>query len=182
MPSLTRAQLKALFHDQRDRLYRMLLRLCGNAQDAEDLLQETFLVVWRKRAQFEGRGAPEGFLRTTAMRLFLNTRQAAAARPSTGASLDEADQRPDPAQPSPSQSLTNQDALRFLVARIDEGLDSLAPEAREAFVLFRYENLSIKEIAELTGVPPKTVETRLRRATLVLADKLRPFHYLLPAS
>ena len=120
MPSLTRAQLKALFDDQRDRLYRMLLRLSGNAQDAEDLLQETFLVVWRKRDRFEGRGAPEGFLRTTAMRLFLNTRQRAAARPTTGASLDEAAERPDPAQPSPGQRLANQDALRFLHARIDE--------------------------------------------------------------
>lgn len=182
MPSLSRAQLKALFDDQRDRLYRMLLRLSGNAQDAEDLLQETFLVVWRKHDRFEGRGAPEGFLRTTAMRLFLNTRQAAAARPRTATGLDEAADRPDPAQPNPSQQLTRQDALRFLHARIDEGLDSLAPEAREAFVLFRYEGLSVKEIAELTGVPTKTVETRLRRATLALAEKLRPFHSLLPAS
>ena len=182
MPSLTRAQLRALFQDQGDRLYRMLLRLSGSPQDAEDLLQETFLTVWRKRAQFEGRGAPEGFLRTTAMRLFLNTRQAAAARPRSSADLDEVGERPDPSQPSPEQGVADRDAARFLAARIDEGLDALAPEAREAFVLFRYEGLSVREIADLTGAPPKTVETRLRRATLALAERLRPFDHLLPAS
>ena len=160
----------------------MLLRLSGNAQDAEDLLQETFLVVWRKRGDFEGRGAPEGYLRTTAFRLFLNKRQAQGKRPSATGDLEAAGERPDPGQVCPGTDVARRDAVAFLIARVNACLAELPREVREAFVLFRHEGLSVREIAELTGSPPKTVETRVRRATLRLAEKMRPFHSLLPAS
>ena len=160
----------------------MLLRLAGNAHDAEDLLQETFLVVWRKRADFEDRGAPEGYLRTTAVRLFLNRKQVQATRPRTSAELHLADQNPDPAQPNPCSDLAAKEAVRFLVNRVDMALGTLAPEQRHAFVLFRYEGMRVQEIADLTSAPAKTVETRIRRATIALAAALRPFRDLLPAS
>lgn len=182
MASISRPQFRALFLAQRDRLFRMLLRLAGNAHDAEDLLQETFLVVWRKRGDFEGRGAPEGYLRTTAVRLFLNRKQAQAARPRTSAELHLAEGAGDPDQPCPSKDLASREAMRFLVDRVELALNHLSPEQRHAFVLFRYEGMKVKEIAELTETLPKTVETRIRRATIALAAELRPFRHLLPAS
>ncbi len=160
----------------------MLLRLAGNAHDAEDLLQETFLVVWRKRDDFRGRGAPEGYLRTTAVRLFLNRRQAQSSRPRTSAELHLAEASPDPGQPCPSHVLASREAVRFLVDRVERALATLTPEQRHAFVLFRYEGMKVQEISELTGSLPKTVETRIRRATIALATELRPFRDLLPAS
>ena len=182
MASISRPQFRALFLAQRDRLFRMLLRLAGNAHDAEDLLQETFLVVWRKRDDFEGRGAPEGYLRTTAVRLFLNRKQAQSIRPRTSAELHLAEENPDPAQPSPYANLASKEAVRFLADRVDLALGTLSLEQRHAFVLFRYEGMRVQEIADLTGAPPKTVETRIRRATIALAAELRPFRALLPAS
>src|SRR5262249_23946355 len=58
-----RPEFRALFDEQRDPLFRFLLRLTRNASDAEDLLQETFLTVWKKRELFDGRGSAAGFLR-----------------------------------------------------------------------------------------------------------------------
>lgn len=169
---------------ERDKLYRLLLRLSGNAQDAEDLLQETFLTVWRKRASFEGRGAPEGFLRTTAVRLCLNSHTRSNRRP-TSRSTEAVDERrlgADPNLPCPAKKMEQRDAEAFLVARVREELADLPAAAREAFLLFRFEGLSCAEIARLTNEPTKTVQTRLRRATLALAEKLEPLRDLFLAS
>ncbi|MFT7484240.1 MAG: RNA polymerase sigma-70 factor (ECF subfamily) [Candidatus Paceibacteria bacterium] len=182
MASITRAEFRSLFIQERDRLFRMLARLSGNPQDAEDLLQETFLVVWRKRGEFEGRGAPEGYLRKTAHRLFLNRYQARCARPKSEVDLERVMHESDSQQPCPSTRMAQEDAARFLMVRVEECLSELPRELREAFVLFHHEGLSVREIADMTATPAKTVETRLRRATLSLAEKLRPYRSLLPAS
>ncbi len=160
----------------------MLYRLSGNASDAEDLLQETFLVVWRKRDSFEGRGAPEGFLRKTAVRQFLSQdrtrrRRADRLRPQPAFDL-EAGIGDDPAE----SDYERRDALDFLAARVREAVDALPEGQRETFLLFRYEELSCVQIAEATGAPLKTVETRLWRATRELARRLGPLRVHLPAS
>lgn len=165
-----------LFVSHRDGLFRFLYRLTGDAADAEDLLQDTFLTVWRKREQYQARGSALGYLRRTAFRLFLNTRATRARRaptPQTAGGEPEVERPPD-------DSLEREEALRFLAERVGEALAHLPEAAREVFVLFRYEGLSCPEIAELTGTPVKTVETRLRRATLLLAEKLRPYRDHLP--
>lgn len=173
--SFSQAEFRVLFADHRDGLFRFLYRLTGDAADAEDLLQDTFLAVWRKRGQFEGRGSALGYLRRTAFRLFLNARETRLRRPqSTPAEIDVA---------GPSDvSLERDEALRFLAERVSSALADLPDAAREVFVLFRYEGLSCPEIAELTAAPVKTVETRLRRATQLLSEKLRPYRDHLPVS
>ena len=178
MTKLTRRTLRALFLDQRDRLFRYLYRLTGDAGEAEDLLQDTFLTVWRKRDQFEGRGSPEGYLRKTAYRLFLNRRQVRARRP--GSEAMEVDELV-PEGPLETAELERREALEFLTARVREALETLPDGAREAFLLFRYEGFTCREIAEATGVNLKTVETRVRRATELLAERLRPYRDHLPA-
>ena len=72
---LSRPQFRALFEREKETVFRFLVRLCRHRADAEDLLQQTFLTVWRKRAQFEGRGSPAGYVRKTAYRQYLNARE-----------------------------------------------------------------------------------------------------------
>lgn len=172
MKALERPEFRALFLEQRDSLFRFLMRLTRNASDAEDLLQETFLTVWRKRELFEGRGSAAGFLRRTAYRLFLNhselvTRRAGLAPPERG-ELDA-----DAAHPDSERAET----IGFLVQRVRTALDELPEPTRTAFVLFRYEGLTCAEVAETQGAPLKTVETRIARATQLLAEKLRPYRH-----
>jgi RNA polymerase sigma-70 factor (ECF subfamily) len=170
--ALERPEFRALFLEQRAPLFRFLLRLTRNASDAEDLLQETFLTVWRKRELFEGRGSAAGFLRRTAYRLFLNhnelwTRRAAHEPP------ERDEHEPDTSAPDAERAET----VGFLVQRVRAALDELPEPARTAFVLFRYEGLSCAEVAETQGAPLKTVETRIARATQLLAEKLRAYRH-----
>lgn len=173
---LGREAFRALFQAQGERLFRMLYRLTGDAADAEDLLQETFLAVWRKRELFEARGALEGFVRRTAMRQFLNF-QAARSRRAALAPPPAVDCTPE----EPEEDLARSDSLSFLAARVRAAVERLPDGARETFVLFRYEGLTCAEIADATGAPLKTVETRLRRATHLLAERLSPYRDEVPS-
>lgn len=168
----------ALFERHRDVVFRFLWRLCRNRADAEDLLQETFLAVWRKREQFEGRGAVEGWLKKTAFRTFLNERTKRVRRDR----LDAANGPPRTpgAAPPADHAVIESDAAAFLRARIEDALAALPDEPREAFILFRYEGLTTAQIGELAGIPAKTAETRVRRATELLAQQLSKYRRDLP--
>jgi RNA polymerase sigma-70 factor, ECF subfamily len=175
--ALERPEFRALFLEQRDPLFRFLLRLTRNPSDAEDLLQETFLTAWKKRALFEGRGSAAGFLRRTAYRLFLNqnevTSRRASLAPIVQASL--VGTNADGGGPGEPSDHERDETVGFLVQRVRAALEELPEPARAAFVLFRYEGLSCAEVAELQSAPLKTVETRIARATELLAEKLRPY-------
>lgn len=171
---LTENGFRELFERERDGLFRFLYRLTRNASDADDLLQETFLTLWRKRDQFDGRGAVQGWIKRTAYRTYLNTRarlerRAALAPEASNGSVE----------PGESE-LERRDSVQFLVGRVHDAIAELPDGARETFVLFRCEGLTCAEIAEITEAPLKTVETRLARATRLLAEKLRPYKGSVP--
>ena len=174
MTSLGRPEFRTLFVEQRDPLFRFLLRLTRSAPDAEDLLQETFLTAWRKRGLYDGRGSAAGFLRRTAYRLFLNQRERSARRASL-APLEAEARAEELPHPGPAGEEERAETIGFLVHRVRRALDELPEPARTAFVLFRYEGLSCAEVAALQEAPLKTVETRIARATAHLAERLRPY-------
>lgn len=155
----------------REPVHRFLHRLTRNAADADDLLQETFLAVWRNGHRMQTRESALPYLRRTAFRLYLNERGKRVRR----ARIDA--DRPPPAErsaPPADGEVARREALAFLAARAEEAIASLPDEQREAFTLFRFEGLTCAEIGEAMGVPAKTVETRVRRATQLLAERLRP--------
>ena len=167
-----------MFEEQREPLFRFLFRLTRNASDAEDLLQETFLAVWRKRGDFDGRGSAGGYLRRTGYRLFLNARErrlrrADLAPTTTSTEVCEVAQE----RSAPHEETDRREVIGFLASRVREALDGLPDVVREAFVMFRYEGLTCAQIADITGAPVKTVETRVGRATQLLAQKLRPLEH-----
>lgn len=149
---------------------RFLCHLTGNASDAEDLLQETFLAVWRKRDQFEGRGSAAGYLRRTAFHLFLNARTKQARR---DAIARRADVDPALTPVTDADESAALEARRVLVARVRAAVDQLPDGPREAFILFRFEGHSCAEIVEITGSPLKTIESRLARAVEILGVRLK---------
>ena len=176
-------------------MFRFLWRLSGNAADADDLLQEAFLATWRSRDQFEGRGPvaggnAAGWLMRTAFRLYLNARRASVRRTDRTGRMeslipDVHDARAVDSNGSASHNgsallLETKDALSFLLPRVEAALAALPDGPREAFLMFRFEGLPVREIAEITGCPVKTVETRIRRATQLLAEALRGLRQHLP--
>jgi RNA polymerase sigma-70 factor, ECF subfamily len=141
-------------HELRVHCYRML----GSFEEAEDLVQETFLRAWRGRADFEGRAS----LRTWLYRI------------ATNACLDALDRLKRRALPSqlmpasgPEVDLPIATDLAWLQPYPDELLDQVAPggESPDAMVVAR-ETIEIAYIAALQLLPPK------QRATLILRDVL----------
>jgi len=147
------------------RVYRLAYRLSGNAQDAEDLTQETFLRVFRSLAGFTP-GTFEGWLHRITTNLFLDmVRRRQRIR--FEALPEDAERLPGSA-PSPEQVYVD----THLDPRIQAALDALSPEFRAAVVLCDIEGLSYEEIAATLGVKLGTVRSRIHRGRTQLRAAL----------
>jgi RNA polymerase sigma-70 factor (ECF subfamily) len=155
------------FDRLRDELVGTLSSVLHNADDAQDVAQETFLRCWRRR----GRLDEVHNLRAWAFRVALNAatdlRRSAwrrRARPLPGDDVltleDEA--------PGPGAGLDEQDRL----ARLRAALTRLRPEEREVFLLRQNGDLTYGQIAALHDRPLGTVKTQMRSAVHKLRQAL----------
>lgn len=167
-------ELRSLFEHEREGLFRFLWRLTGNASDAEDLLQDTFLTAWRKKDKFEARENAGAYLRRTAFRAFLNARRKSDRRAASAPRVEE------PTTESAARTAAESDARACLAAHVRAAVDALPDDTREAFVLFRFEGLSCAEIARIAETTVDAVEGRIERAMKLLGARLRPHAEDLP--
>ncbi len=137
------------------RLYAFALRLTENPALAEDILQESLLIVWRKAGTYRAEGSVLAWLlsiiRNKCMQLFRQK----STESIEGSDLDFADE-----DPSPEKVLSQQDERN----RVREALRHLSPEHREVLELVFYQGLSQKEIAQVCKCPLGTVKSRLNYA------------------
>ena len=155
-----------LVREHGDRVYRLAYRLSGNAQDAEDLTQDTFIRVFRSLSNYQP-GTFEGWLHRITTNLFLDmVRRRSRIRMEA---LPEDYDRVPSDRPNPEQIYHD--------ARLDpdlqSALDSLAPEFRAAIVLCDIEGLSYEEIGATLGVKLGTVRSRIHRGRQALREYLR---------
>jgi RNA polymerase sigma factor (sigma-70 family) len=137
-------------------------RVLGNAADADDAFQATFLVLLRKGHAVRPREAVGGFLHSVARRTALHARGAAARR--RAARLEDADVPvPDPGEPA---------AADWLPA-LDAELAALPEKYRTPVVLCELEGRPLKALAGQLRVPVGTVASRLARGRKLLAERLR---------
>ncbi|WP_239476864.1 RNA polymerase sigma factor SigE [Nocardia arizonensis] len=154
-----------LVREHADRVYRLAYRLSGDAQDAEDLTQETFIRVFRSLSNYQP-GTFEGWLHRITTNLFLDmVRRRNRIRMEA---LPEDYERVAAEGPTPEDVYHD--------ARLDpdlqSALDSLAPEFRAAVVLCDIEGLSYEEIGATLGVKLGTVRSRIHRGRQALRDYL----------
>ncbi len=148
-----------------DRVYRLAYRLSGNAQDAEDLTQETFIRVFRSLSRYQP-GTFEGWLHRITTNLFLDmVRRRNRVRMEA---LPEDYDRVPGDEPSPEQAFS----AAHLDSDLQEALDSLAPDFRAAVVLCDVEGLSYEEIGATLGVKMGTVRSRIHRGRQALRAAL----------
>jgi RNA polymerase sigma factor (sigma-70 family) len=151
--------------DHSARVYRLAYRLSGNAQDAEDLTQETFVRVFRSLADFSP-GTFEGWLHRITTNLFLDmVRRRARIRFDA---LPEDTERLPGTSPSPEQVYAD----THLDPQIQAALDALSPEFRVAVVLCDIEGLTYEEIAATLGIKLGTVRSRIHRGRVQLRQAL----------
>ncbi|SDE40630.1 RNA polymerase sigma-70 factor, ECF subfamily [Rhodococcus tukisamuensis] len=154
-----------LVREHGDRVYRLAYRLSGNAQDAEDLTQDTFIRVFRSLSNYQA-GTFEGWLHRITTNLFLDmVRRRNRIKMEA---LPEDYERVPSDRPNPEEIYHD--------ARLDpdlqDALDSLAPEFRAAVVLCDIEGLSYEEIGATLGVKLGTVRSRIHRGRQALRDHL----------
>lgn len=150
------ARLRALVTDNFSFVWRSLVRLGVPRADAEDALQQVFLVASRKVEAIEA-GREKAFLFGTALRIASRARRTQQRRREV---LDgEPAERLDEA-PGADDLLDRARAKEQLQAILDE----MPIELRAVFVLFELEQVTMAEIAALLSLPPGTVASRLRRA------------------
>jgi RNA polymerase sigma-70 factor, ECF subfamily len=147
--------------DHLDRLYRAAWALCGSREDAEDLVQDTYLRVLG-RPRLLRREEDLAYLLRALRNTFLAGRRSLRARTSHAPLDEELDHA---VGPTPDE-LVEQRRVYALIA-------GLAPEFRDALVAVDVAGLSYREAARVLRVPEGTVTSRLARARAQVADALR---------
>jgi RNA polymerase sigma-70 factor (ECF subfamily) len=162
-----RAAFERLYRATADRLFGICLRVLNNRSEAEEVLQEVFTAVWRKAAQFDsGRGGAMSWLGMLARNRAIDRLRERAARAVT-ATLDLADEIPDPA-PSPAQ----QAEAYTDRARLDHCFEQLESKRRSLIRAAFFEGFTYEELAARAQAPLGSVKSWIRRGLMQLRSCL----------
>lgn len=165
-----------LYRDHVDRIFRFAQRLCGQAEDAKDLVQDTFLNAYRGLDRFRGDAQLSTWLYTIASRACLRMRRRRKGEPERELSLDEfiPTSEGEFRLQIPAQGLTPQEALenKELRGALDQAIQRLPKKYRLVLVLRDMEGLSAKEVGSVMGLNERAVKSRLHRARLFVRKEL----------
>lgn len=159
------------------RVFRVARHITKNDQDAEDVLQDTFLKAYSRLGQFEGNAKFYTWIVRVAvnealMRMRRGKNRVTVSLDQELETSDGAIQRELPAETeSPEESLSRTELRESLT----QAIDSLSEIYRPVFVLRDVEGLSTEETAEMLNISLPAVKSRLLRARLQLRQKLRRF-------
>src|SRR5262249_50839165 len=155
----------ALVDRHAELVYQVCWRVLGDAHDAEDAFQATFLVLARKAATVRPREALPAWLHGVARRVALKARTARARRPLAGTPLAA---HPVDPRPDPLARLSARELLRI----VDEELQRLPDGYRLPVILCCLEGRSQEEAALQLGWTPGSVKGRLERGRARLQQRL----------
>jgi len=160
-----------------ERIYNLALRILRNREDAEDVLQETFLTVLQKLDTFDGRSNFFTWIyriATNASLMKLRKKKLVFAElpenPDMGPRHEEqlfVDWSQDP-----SFNIQNEEIKKI----IETAINQLSETYRTVFVLRDIEQLSIKDTSKILNISEENVKIRLRRARLFLRDKISEYY------
>jgi RNA polymerase sigma-70 factor, ECF subfamily len=161
------AEFTALVQRQSRFVFRVAYAVLLNPADAEDVVQETFLKLYRNRG-WQNMENERAFLARVAWRIAVDRRpRTAEPADSLYSAAHDLSDEPSP-QPGPEQTLLSADRH----AVVHSVIDALPEELRVPLVLSAFEELNSREIGRVLGVPEGTVRTRLQRARQLLRQKL----------
>lgn len=158
------------------KVFRLVYTLLRNAAEADALTQDVFVKAWRAVPDFKGEAAFETWLNRIAVNAVRDSvrRRRPVVSFADLAAAEEADgnELPRAAEPTDGTSPERDAFSRQIRRRIGEALEALSPRQRAIFVMKHYEERSIAEIGEATGLDDGTVKSHLFRAARKLRQKL----------
>lgn len=161
-----RRAFQNLYQATSAKLFGIVLRICKDRQISEDVLQETFLKIWRRAESYDrALGEPIAWMSVIARRTSIDSlRQRAGPRVVTASDdFDPLDAIADPASEGPDGA--DLAALRKCLGTLEE-------EQRSCVLLAYYEGFSREELGEKFGRPVGTIKTWLFRGLALLRDCL----------
>ena len=147
------------------KMYAVCLRYANNADDAQDLLQEGFIKVYRNLHRFRAEGSFEGWIR----RVFINSSIEHFRKKSAKLSTvsDKEENTIEDTDISALDNLAEKDIINLI--------QELSPGYRTVFNLYVVEGYSHKEIGELLGISEGTSKSQLARAKAILQKKVSQY-------
>lgn len=146
------------------RMYGVCLRYAGNAEEAQDILQEGFIKVYKKLYSYRGDGSFEGWVR----RIFVNTaiehfRRKTYQQPIT----EQHENSVEGKNVSVLDNLAEKDIMKLI--------QELSPGYRTVFNLYVVEGYTHKEIGDMLGISEGTSKSQLSRAKVILQDMVKKY-------
>jgi len=163
--------LAELYDRYSSRLMGLAQRIVGDTGEAEEVLQELFLWVWRSAGSFDAsRGSVIAWLLVATRSRAID--RVRARRPAARAGLRSVDAVPEAAGP---QDVEADSADREWERLCRSAISELPEDQRRTLELAYFEGLTHQEISEQTGTPLGTVKTRVRLGLMKLRDRVRPY-------
>ncbi len=160
----------ALVVRYQDRIYTLAYRMVGNAEDAADVAQDTFLAAWEGLSRFRGESALYTWLYRIAVNKALGRRRGSSTVRTFSSDVD-----PSPLEFAVDRSLAPEELAqtRERSVLVQEAIAALESELKAVVVLKDVEGMEYEEIAEILSIPLGTVKSRLHRARLSLRQSLQ---------
>ncbi len=165
------------------KVYRLCCGLLRDRALAEDVAQDSLLRVWKSLGSYDERASLSTWIYTVARnRCFTAIEQRRSAHTLQQAAANEVQETSvaGVAEAAAAEGACDADKPGLLRQMVDE----LPERYRQTIVLFYYEERSLRETAEMLGVPEGTVKTHLHRGRVMLLDRMRqaglsnPLHWL----
>jgi RNA polymerase sigma-70 factor (ECF subfamily) len=155
-------------------LFRLAFRMTGNEQDAEDMVQETFLRAYRRIAKFDERASFGTWLYRITVNCSLDLVRARKRRSEQSGpanpEMEDAVQLLPASGPTPDRMAMSGEARQ----RIAEAMEELSASERTAFVLRHFEGMGIEDVSRVLGCRPGAARHCVFRAVQKLRRALEP--------
>lgn len=149
----------------KDRLMNVISRMLSSAEEAEDIVQETFVRVYQHRQSFNFQHCFSTWIYTICLNLARNELR----KRKKFKFYEISDMQGHEAEFAVEMKLPSR-----LPQALDAAIKDLPEKYRTAFLLRDVQEMPYEEVAEVLGVPLGTVKSRVNRARLILRDKLQP--------
>lgn len=172
---LNKASFEDLFKQHYAALCRYAVGIIGDADQSEDVVQQSFVKMWNKRAEMDLSRSLKSYLYTSVRNSCINYLR---DKKKFKSELLDIDIYASGMESGSTDALENMQAGE-LKEKIQKALAALPEKSREVFVMSRIEQMKYREIAEKLGVTQKTVEAHMSRALKILREELSDYLFLL---
>jgi RNA polymerase sigma-70 factor (ECF subfamily) len=173
-----RAEFAHMVEAYSSQIYRLALKMLNNPQDAEDILQETFIKAFRGLKGFDGRSSLSTWLyRIATNEALMHLRKKRPDTISIDEPLETEEGEQEPRQIVdwcclPEEELMTAESRAYL----DKAIDALPQSLKVVFLLRDVEGLTTEEVTEVLNLSETAVKTRLSRARLRLREELSSYY------